>query len=126
MCRSLLVIKLNSGTSVFMWILRSFQEYLLYITPLNDCFCLIEGVGGNSINYANLKSNEFSINVESKAFVIINPAGIYLLKGNNRSTRTRCETCSELTIKKQNGAIGVNFEHISPLVLEFQFWTLNM
>ena len=72
----------------------------------------------------DLKSNEFSINVESKAFV--NPAGIYLLKGNNRSTRTRCETCSELTIKKQNDAIGVNFEHISHLVLEFLFLTLNM
>ena len=28
-----------------------------------------------------------------------NPAGIYLLKVNNRSTRTRCEICSKLTIK---------------------------
>ena len=27
------------------------------------------------------------------------PAGIYLLKVNNRSTRTRCEICSKLTIK---------------------------
>ena len=27
------------------------------------------------------------------------PAGIYLLKGNNRNTRTRCEICSKLTIK---------------------------
>ena len=26
-------------------------------------------------------------------------AGIYLLKFNNRNTRRRCETCSELTIK---------------------------
>ena len=25
--------------------------------------------------------------------------GIYLLKVNNRNTRTRCETCSKLTIK---------------------------
>ena len=29
----------------------------------------------------------------------INPAGIYLLKVNNRNTRTRCEICSKLTIK---------------------------
>ena len=29
----------------------------------------------------------------------INPAGIYLLKVNNRNTRTRCEICSNLTIK---------------------------
>ena len=27
------------------------------------------------------------------------PAGIYLLKVNNRNNRTRCEICSELTIK---------------------------
>ena len=27
------------------------------------------------------------------------PAGIYLLKVNNRNTRTRCEICSKLTIK---------------------------
>ena len=29
----------------------------------------------------------------------INSAGIYLLKVNNRNTRTRCEICSKLTIK---------------------------
>ena len=29
----------------------------------------------------------------------INPAGIYLLKVNNRNTRARCEICSKLTIK---------------------------
>ena len=28
-----------------------------------------------------------------------NPARIYLLKVNNRNTRTRCEICSKLTIK---------------------------
>ena len=28
-----------------------------------------------------------------------NPAGIYLLKGNNRNTRTKCEICSKLIIK---------------------------
>ena len=27
------------------------------------------------------------------------PAGIYLLKVNNRNTRTRCEVCSKLKMK---------------------------
>ena len=31
------------------------------------------------------------------------PAGIYLLKVNNRNTRTRCEICSKLTIKTPEG-----------------------
>ena len=30
---------------------------------------------------------------------LTNPAGIYLLKLNNRNTRTRCEICSKLTVK---------------------------
>ena len=29
----------------------------------------------------------------------LNPAGIYLFKVNNRSTRARCEICSKLIIK---------------------------
>ena len=28
-----------------------------------------------------------------------NPAGIFLLKINNRNTRRKCEICSKLTIK---------------------------
>ena len=46
------------------------------------------------------------------------PAGIYMLKVNNRNTRTRCEICSGIFI--------VNFEHISHLVLVFLLLTLNM
>ena len=57
------------------------------------------------------------------------PAGIYLLKINNRNTRTRCEICSKLTIKTSErcfcGVFIVNFEHISHLVLEFLFLTLS-
>ena len=41
------------------------------------------------------------------------PTGIYLLKVNNRNTRTKCEKCSKLTIR------ALNFEHISHLVLVF-------
>ena len=51
------------------------------------------------------------------------PAGIHLLKVNNRSTRTRCEICSKLS---RTGVFIANFEHISHLVLVFLFLTLNM
>ena len=34
-----------------------------------------------------------------KGDFLVNPAGIYLLKVNNRNTRTRCEICSKLIIK---------------------------
>ena len=35
------------------------------------------------------------------------PAGIYLLKVNNRHIRTRCEMCSKLTIKTPIAGWGV-------------------
>ena len=61
------------------------------------------------------------------------PAGIYLLKFNNRNTRTRYEFCSKLTTKspewhhwRRSRAFIVNFEHIWHLVLVFPFLTLNM
>ena len=42
------------------------------------------------------------------------PAGIYLLKVNNKNTRTRCEICSKLTIKiperRQAKIIYLTFE----------------
>ena len=60
------------------------------------------------------------------------PAGIYLLKVNNRNTRTRCEICSKLTINtperrywRRSGVFIVNFEHISHLALVFLLLTLN-
>ena len=61
------------------------------------------------------------------------PAGIYLLKVNNRNTRTRCEICSKLTIEtperrqgRRSGVFIVNFEQISRLVLVFLLLTLKM
>ena len=61
------------------------------------------------------------------------PAGIYLLKLNNRNTRTRCEKFSKLTIKiperrqwHRSGVFIINFEHSSHLVLVFLLLTLNM
>ena len=35
------------------------------------------------------------------------PAGIYLLKVNNRNIRTRCEICSKLTTKIPEHILGV-------------------
>ena len=50
------------------------------------------------------------------------PAGNYMLKVNNRNTRTRCEICSKSNNK---GIFIVNFEHISHLVLVFLLLTLS-
>ena len=64
---------------------------------------------------------------------IFTPAGIYMLKVNNRNTKTRREICSKLTRKiperrhrRRSVIFIVNFEHISHLVLVFQLLTLNM
>ena len=46
------------------------------------------------------------------------PANIYLFKVKNRNTRKRCETCSKLTIKHQNG--------FNDIVLVFLLLTLNI
>ena len=61
------------------------------------------------------------------------PAGIHLLKINNRNTRTRCEICSKLTIKTserchwhRSGVFIANFDYISRLALVFTMLTLNM
>ena len=47
------------------------------------------------------------------------PAGIYLLKINNRNTKTRCEISSKLTLKiperhhwRRSRIIIVTFEHV--------------
>ena len=52
------------------------------------------------------------------------PVRIYMLKVNNRNTRTWCEICSKLTIKIV--IFIVNFEHISHLALVFLLLTLSM
>ena len=62
--------------------------------------------------------------------VVYNIVAIYLLKVNNRNTRTRCKICSKLTIKlperrRRSGNFIVNFEHILRLVLVFLLLTYN-
>ena len=66
-------------------------------------------------------------------FIFFSPAGIYLLKGNCRNSRARCEICSKLKIKTSEWChwqcsvvFIVNFEHISHLGLVFQFLTLSI
>ena len=73
-------------------------------------------------------SNEFS-----EKFNSYFPAGIYLLKVNNRNTRARFEICSKVIIKIPErrqwrcfGVFIVNFEYISHLALVFLLLTLNM
>ena len=62
-----------------------------------------------------------------------NQVVIYLLKVNNRKTRTRREKCSKLTIKtperrqwRRSGVFTVKFEHFSHFVLVFLLLTLNI
>ena len=50
------------------------------------------------------------------------PVGIYMFKVNNRNTNTRCEMCSQLTIKHQNDVIGVAL--VSLLLTLNIFYTL--
>ena len=61
------------------------------------------------------------------------PTDIYLLKVNNRKTRTICGICSKLAIKtperrywRRSGVFIVNFEHISHHALLFLLLTVNM
>ena len=63
----------------------------------------------------------------------VNSVGIYLLKINNRNTRTMCDKCSKLIIKTPeprqwplSGVFIVNFKHILLLILVFLLLTLNI
>ena len=40
------------------------------------------------------------------------PAGIYLLKVNNKKARTRCEICSKLSIKKTERDANGSFSNL--------------
>ena len=86
----------------------------------------------NLILQRNVSSLQNST-IFSTTIMTKDPVSIYLLKVNNRNTRTRSEICSKLTIKtperrqwRRSGVFIVNFEHISHLVLVFLLLTLNM
>ena len=53
----------------------------------------------NEIKWINIILQNIILMVEIPSRVHVYPVGIYLLKVNNRNTRTRCEICSKLTIK---------------------------
>ena len=79
------------------------------------------------------KDDVKSISLKNIGSNVAHTADIYLLKVENKNTRTRCEICSKLTIKtperhhlRCSGALIVNFEHISHLVLVFLSLNLNM
>ena len=56
------LLKKDSGTGAFLWILEYFQEHLLYRTPLDDCFWY-----GNSVFIEQLgRWNESWVRVETK------------------------------------------------------------
>ena len=69
----------------------------------------------------------------SRRTALSQPAFTCLKLIEARSTRTRCEICSKLTMKipercqlRRSGIFIVNFEHISHLVLVFLLLILNM
>ena len=71
-------------------------------------------------------------NLVSASQSLLNTAGNYMFKVNNRNTVTRCEICSKFSIKtpeqrhwRHSAVFAANFKHISHLVLVFQLLTLN-
>ena len=75
------------------------------------------------LQYLNLAVIYYWKNLIIDVYRVLNiplPAGIYLLKVDNRNTRTRCKICSKLTMKThdarhRSGVFIVKFEHISHL-----------
>ena len=65
--------------------------------PLRDFYLIKQRLRDVScrIDYLCLNHERKEYQRPTEAF----PAGIYLLKVNNRNTRTKCEICSKLTIK---------------------------
>ena len=114
----------------------SFHGTCFFLYPLttseNQNFLMFSGgCRKRPVPWGTLKS----CHCNEKLFLYENlyPVCIYLLKVNNRNTRTRCEICSKLTIRtperrqlRHSGVFIVNFEHISHLVLVFQLLTFNM
>ena len=102
----------KSSTDAFLEILEIWFKYLVCRTPLN--------------------SRVWSVMVlQKKLFFFIIIPSIYLLKVNNKNTRTRSEICWKLTIKtpellqwRRSGVFIVIFERASHIVLVF-LWTLN-
>ena len=130
-CISKLFIYCNTSSSC-VHVKSGVNIYLcMCASPCVSCMCLsvcvISNQGTSQNHVVCVKPA-----VTQSAFTCLKST-IYLLKVNNRNTRTRCEICSKLTIKtpkrrqwRRSGVFIVNFEHISHLVLKSLLLTLNM
>ena len=140
-----LLLKRCSGKKLFLKISQNSQDntgaWVSFLIKLqaSGCFCLIPSMFLFSINCLSLWLLNLTTIGLGPSFlwfiysVCLYPAGIYMLKFNNRNIRTRCEICSNLTIKtperrqwRHSGVFVVNFEHISHFVLVFLLLTLNI
>ena len=100
MCSIYCCVLYSSGT--FSYLTFEFFKSVMILNP--------EFISSFSRNYFNFKSNVLPRESFTKQNIYERcsregyllwhyPMGIYLLKVNNRNTRTRCEICSKLTIK---------------------------
>ena len=116
---------------------NNFCFFLFLIFVLRVCICTQQN-STSCLLYKLYFISAFSCCVNALYIFILSryyivPAGIYLLKVNNRNTRTRCKICLKLTIKtperrhwRRSGVFIVNIEHISHFVIVFLLLTLNM
>ena len=72
---------------------RSIIDYLHNVFA---CFFVLLLLRRNMLHFINVLS---IYNVIGLHYSCSSPAGIYLLKVNNRNARARCEICSKLTLK---------------------------
>ena len=63
--------------------------------------------------YRGVRNNSFSEN-----FTYV-PAGIYLLKVNNKNTRARCEICSKLTKRHVLVSLSLTWTYFTPCSIAF-------
>ena len=69
---------------------------------------------GTNVCKKRLNYDKFIKLIKYFSTMVISPTGNYMFKVNNRNTGTRCEICSELTIKTpcSSGSI-VDFEQVN-------------
>ena len=111
-------------TAASMWTLSSYCDIQQLQVPKEGQEWYVFHISVNRL--------KFSMSFCNIRIFRINSVGIYLIKVNNRYTRTRCEICSKLTIKTpercqqhRSGVFIVNFEHISHFVLVFLLLTFS-
>ena len=111
---------------------KFFQSYRNQSIDL-QCKSVDRWMYDGKIPFNEFKAIVSVVSIRNSEKIITYPAGIYLLKINNRNTRTRCEICSKLTVKTPERrhwlrfcVFIVNFELISHIVLVFLLLNLKM